>query len=542
MKKVISVTLTVAICVSMFSTLVNFGKVSAATQDYDKALDYSIQFFDANKCGPDAAKDNVFSWRGACHTSDKGSNGEDLTGGYHDAGDHVKFGYPQAYSAAMLGWSMYEYKTVIAQTGNTEKLLSTLKYFTDYLLKCHPNANTFYHQVGDGGSDHSYWGPPENQTSPRGVKVINSSQAGTDVCGSTSAALSIMYLNYKDIDATYANKCLSAAKSLLALAKSKVGAYDEYEYYKSNAYDDDIAWASLWLYIAGGSTDAALLADAETYCVKPKLNGEDPTKHLWTMCWDDVYLPTYIKLAQITGKSVYKDAIKYSLNYWKTSVNKTPGGLMYLNNWGALRYASGEASLAFMYNNLVEKDTALVSTFKTQIDYALGSNPANMSYVIGYGSKWPQSPHHRAANPSKSSNAKYTLTGALVGGPGNNDAYVDDVNQYQYSEVAIDYNASFMLALTSYIGTTMNIQIVTPPTTSVTSPPTSGDIKYGDLNGNGSVESLDFGLMRMYLLDKETLSDNALKAADVNKDGQVNSLDFGLVRQYLLGIITSLPV
>jgi len=65
---------------------------AAASHDYATALKYSILFYDANKCGPDAAVDNVFSWRGPCHTTDGSEIGLDLTGGYHDAGDHVKFG------------------------------------------------------------------------------------------------------------------------------------------------------------------------------------------------------------------------------------------------------------------------------------------------------------------------------------------------------------------------------------------------------------------------------------------------------------------
>ena len=100
--------------------------------DYSTALKYSIYFYDANKCGPEAGDDNFFDWRGPCHTTDGSEKGLDLTGGFHDAGDHVKFGLPQAYTASILGWALYEYKDVFDSTGNTEKLLSTLKYFTDY--------------------------------------------------------------------------------------------------------------------------------------------------------------------------------------------------------------------------------------------------------------------------------------------------------------------------------------------------------------------------------------------------------------------------
>ena len=35
------------------------------------------------------------------------------------------------------------------------------------------------------------------------------------------------------------------------------------------------------------------------------------------------------------------------------------------------------------------------------------------------------------------------LKGALVGGPDNKDEYKDDRNDYEQSEVALDYNACF---------------------------------------------------------------------------------------------------
>jgi endoglucanase len=36
-----------------------------------------------------------------------------------------------------------------------------------------------------------------------------------------------------------------------------------------------------------------------------------------------------------------------------------------------------------------------------------------------------------------------TLYGALVGGPGTDDSYIDDRNDFIHNEVATDYNAAF---------------------------------------------------------------------------------------------------
>lgn len=61
----------------------------------------------------------------------------------------------------------------------------------------------------------------------------------------------------------------------------------------------------------------------------------------------------------------------------------------------------------------------------------------------------------------------------------------------------------------------------------------------GDLNSDGSVDSIDFGIYRGFLLGRQQISDETI--ADLNGDGSANSLDFGVLRQYLLGIIPSIP-
>lgn len=71
---------------------------------------------------------------------------------------------------------------------------------------------------------------------------------------------------------------------------------------------------------------------------------------------------------------------------------------------------------------------------------------------------------------------------------------------------------------------------------------TSPVVIKGDVDGNGAVNSIDFGYMRMYLLgmiSKFPTSDPDMgyKGADINSDGTVNSIDLGYMRQILLGIL-----
>lgn len=66
----------------------------------------------------------------------------------------------------------------------------------------------------------------------------------------------------------------------------------------------------------------------------------------------------------------------------------------------------------------------------------------------------------------------------------------------------------------------------------------------GDINGDGKTDSLDFGILRKYLLGFLDIFqyDYGLEAADVNGDGEINALDFALYKKHLLGKISEFTV
>lgn len=98
-----------------------------------------------------------------------------------------------------------------------------------------------------------------------------------------------------------------------------------------------------------------------------------------------------------------------------------------------------------------------------QVDYVLGSNPLSMSYMVGYGEKFPQKIHHRGSTmPSIDVKPKHigcrdgdayfneekpnpnVLTGALVGGPTEDDSFEDSRSDVPQSEPTTYYNAPFV--------------------------------------------------------------------------------------------------
>ena len=57
----------------------------------------------------------------------------DLVGGYYDAGHHIKFGFPGAFTITMLSWSVIEYRHKYEGIG--DHITELIKWGTDYMLK-----------------------------------------------------------------------------------------------------------------------------------------------------------------------------------------------------------------------------------------------------------------------------------------------------------------------------------------------------------------------------------------------------------------------
>ncbi|GAB3846467.1 hypothetical protein GCM10029963_26250 [Micromonospora andamanensis] len=160
------------------------GAVAAAAPafNYAEALQKSLLFYEAQQSGelPDW---NRVSWRGDSALRDGSDVGLDLTGGWYDAGDHVKFGFPMAFSATMLAWGAVEYRAGYAASGQLTHLLNNLRYVNDYFVKAHPSPNVLYGQVGNGDADHKWWGPAEVMPMARPAYKIDASCGGADLAG-----------------------------------------------------------------------------------------------------------------------------------------------------------------------------------------------------------------------------------------------------------------------------------------------------------------------------------------------------------------------
>ncbi|MCR5328089.1 MAG: glycoside hydrolase family 9 protein [Saccharofermentans sp.] len=428
------------------------GIEGTGNYNYGEALQKSLLFYELQRSG-ELPENTRCNWRGDSGLTDGADNGIDLTGGYYDAGDHVKFNLPMAYTASMLGWSLYEDRAAYEESGQLEYILGDIKWVTDYLIKCHPEDEVFYYQVGNGGTDHSWWGPCEVMSMDRPSYCVTKDNPGSAVVGEAAAAMAVAAIVFEDTDPTYAATCLEHAKSLYAFADSTrsdsgytaaAGFYDSW-----SGFYDELSWAGCWLYIA---TDDSTYLDNAKSCFTQAGHDYD-----WALCWDDVHIGAAVMLAKITGDSEYKDEVQKHLDYWScgtsdgSRITYSPQGLAWLDSWGSLRYATTTAFVACVYSRWEGCPSDKVSTYwdfaVSQAEYALGSS--GRSYVCGFGENYPEHPHHRTSQGSYCDNmnepgeARHTLYGALVGGPDSSDNYTDTVSDYCMNEVACDYNAGF---------------------------------------------------------------------------------------------------
>lgn len=66
-------------------------------------------------------------------------------GGYYDAGDNMKFGFPMAFTTTMLSWSLIEFGGLMKSELPNAK--DAIRWATDFLLKATSHPDTIYVQV-----------------------------------------------------------------------------------------------------------------------------------------------------------------------------------------------------------------------------------------------------------------------------------------------------------------------------------------------------------------------------------------------------------
>ena len=449
------------------SSIINiYGK----SQDYARHIELSLLFYECQRSGP-LPKTNRIFWRHDSLVNAGEDVNVDLTGGYYDAGDNVKFNFPGASALTLIAWSGIDFAEGYKKSGQWDNYIDAVKWGADYFIKCHSKKDELYVQVGNGQTDHQYWYPPEYIQYDVPSYKIDSSNPGSDVAAETASFLAATSILFKDIDSSYSQTCLKHAIELYDFADKYRGVYSDsvkqaQGFYTSySGFNDELVWGAAWLLRATGEEKYREMFDK---IAEAEYGEQDPKKYYGNtgpISWDDKRPGAYILIAMVTKEEKHmQNAYKYCDAILKQP--KTPGGLWYdknLSQWASNRYAANAASMLALFASILpesdSKRKEYIDFVKSQIDYILGDNPAKVNYVVGAEENSPKAVHHRGASgtyDSTDKNAKpywdiFTLYGALAGGPGPDDSYTDTRTNYQMNEVALDYNAGFTVCLAGLV-------------------------------------------------------------------------------------------
>lgn len=434
--------------------------------NYGEALQKSLAFYYAQRAG-DLEEDYPLNWRGDCFDYDfEQINGQyeydpAIINRYMDAGDTPTFVLPISSAMTTMAWSGIDFSEGYSNAGLMDELKETLRWHADWCIAAHPEPDVFCGQIGQGGDSHAFWGPPEIHTDAVGYRPkiwwLSPGFPGTEPAAEAAAFLAAASMIFEGSESDYAATLLQHARELYSFADTYRATYtssipDVVPFYNSwSGYHDELTWAAAWLYRA--TNESSYLDKAESHYLDCS---PDPN---WAQSWDGKINGAAVLLAHLTGKEQYKSYVESHLDFWLPGggIQYSPGGLAWLDVWGSLRYAANSAFIAFAYSELVgdQSDGRYRSFGEQQINYILGDNPRNSSYVCGFGENAPTQPHHRGAHGSWNNQItdpgpnRHVLWGALVGGPASPDDfdYEDVRSDYIANEVACDYNAGFTAAL-----------------------------------------------------------------------------------------------
>lgn len=453
--------------------------------------DYDVPCFDQT--------DNLGDqWYGCDYTLD-------VVGGWYDAGDHGKY----VVNGGISVWTMmnqYERTQHLAWADETAfadgtmnipensngvpDILDEARWQMEFLLSMQApegGVYTYTTPVSDtvlitpvmvGGmvhhkiADQNWTGlglPPHQDDQPR--YLYPPSTAATLNMAATAAQCARIW---SEFDATFAEQCLTAAETAWDAAIANPDTYARDNFTGSGPYgDEDVSdefyWAATELYITTGDSEYhAYMTSSPHYLSVPASYTGDVINDT-AMSWLDVGGLGTISLALIpndlddaTVQMARQNIIAVADGY--VAASEAEGYALPFSPDGEYPWGSN----SFVVNNMIilalaydfTADTVYYDTVSQGMDYLLGRNPMDQSYVAGYGERPLQNPHHRFWAHQLDEAFPPPYPGTMSGGPNSGledpfaqtvfpdgcvpqKCFVDHIESWSTNEITINWNAPF---------------------------------------------------------------------------------------------------
>jgi endoglucanase len=443
-----------------------------------RVVDRLLEFLRQQRCGR-----NV--WLGAmCHQHDGRSaygpmppgTAIDATGGWHDAGDQLKYLLTSSDATAQL--------LLAAVLGSrSPHLIDEARWGIDWMLKLHPSPDQLYHQVADD-RDHVGWRLPQDDRAdygwgpgnarvvyfadgrPQGLREFKSASTGVaNLAGRYAAAMALGVQVWHD------ERLLQAAREVYALGRAKEGVQQGNSYgapyrYEETTWADDMEWGAAELFRV--TRERRYLDDAVRYAglaASDSWMGRERTGHYQYYPFVNI---GHFRLFDLVDAATQRRLAQYyaeGIERCRRAAAANPYGVGVPFIWCSNNLVVALATQCLLYERMTgrTRDRAFASR---QRDWLLGRNPWGVSMITGVpdGGVYPHAPHLFAT-----ALLGRAVPGGLVDGPvaravfaslkgvsiaepdplarfqDDRAVYHDDLNDYATNEPTMDGTASAIL-------------------------------------------------------------------------------------------------
>lgn len=412
----------------------------------------------------------------------------DVRGGWYDAGDQGKY----VVNGGIAVWTLlnqYERAryfgslkpfadgrlSIPENENGVPDLLDEARWEVEFLLRMQvpedqPKAGMVHHKMHDAN-----WTPlptrPDLDPQPRQLRPP-STAATLNLAAVAAQSARI----WKDIDKDFAARCLSAAEKAWIAAIKNPAIYAPYTdgtgggAYADRDVTDEFYWAAAELFITTGNTiyREYLLKSPHHKHLRTKLPAGIDNSANTSMTWNTVEALGSISLAVVPNSlseaevADIRKIIAGAADAYLAVAGKQGYGLPFLHTsgypWGSNSFVLNNGIILALAHEFTKRSDYLYGAADA-LNYVLGRNAMDQSYVSGYGSNPLQNPHHRFWAHEKDVNFPPPFPGAVSGGPNSavqdpiassrlkgcapQKCFVDDIESYATNEVAINWNAPF---------------------------------------------------------------------------------------------------
>ena len=507
------------------------------SETYSSLLYDSLNYFYQNRSGIEIESDFISSGeaselaRAAGHPKDmaeieqtwgySGSSGSiDVTGGWYDAGDHGKYVVNGGFSL----WLMQnQYETALKygfedaygdgtmllpeNTNGTPDLLDEARWEMEWMLKMIVESGEYkgmaYHKAHDEKWTALGIAPADDDMKRIVKPPTTAATLNLAACGAQAARL------WKDYDSDFAEQCLTAAKNAFAAAKKHPEMYAPLDEsigggaYGDTDLEDEFCWAALELFITTGDEDYYDEATENKFFldVPQTLGGGESVDTVGSFDWGNTGGLATLSAALNTDKfdkgdaEIIQEAIVsaadnfisleenqgYGVPYGQSKLSYNDSDEGYI--WGSNSFVTDNA-IVIAYAYLLTKDESYLDGAIGGMDYILGRNAMDYSYVTGYGTHAIEYPHHRYWARQIDETFPKAPNGVMCGGPNSGmqdpwvqgsgwkkgeippqKCYLDNIEAWSVNECTINWNASlaWLAGFTAQEATDEGI-VVTPHT------------------------------------------------------------------------------